>query len=178
MSFAQSPVNERHCVLKIVRFSDGLAENMIVLSHGLEGVQTHYTHRTVICGGDECALCFQGRPTRFLGFVAVSWKVGKGLLRLTSGPATQLMGMRPRPGLWISGLQKNRRSPIKLRKEGFVDVKPSDAYSQLELLNTIAHLFGVGAVDFNESYEFNVDRLRVLACSQTRSEILPFEGGR
>ena len=174
MSFGQSPVNERHCVLKIVRFSDGVAEQLIVLSDCMEGVQTHYTHRTVICGGDECALCFQGRPTRFLGFVVVRWRLGNGLLRLTSGPATQLMGMRPQPGLSITALQKNRRSPIQVRKEGFVDVGPSDSFTQLELLNTIAHLFGVGAVDFNESYEFNVDRLRGLACSQTKSELLPF----
>ena len=174
MSFAQSPVNERHCVLKIVRFCENSRESLVILSDGMEGVATHYTSRTVICGGDDCALCFQGRPTRFLGFVVVRWRLGNGLLRLTSGPATQLMTMRPRPGLSIVALQKNRRSPVLLRRDGMVTVPPSDTYSQLELLNTISHLFGVGSVDFNESYEFNVDRLRVLACKQTKSELLPF----
>lgn len=176
MSFGQSPVNERHCVLRIVRLSPDHYEQMIVISEGMEGVQTHYTNRTVICGGDECKLCFEGRPTRFLGFVVVRWRLGRGLLRLTSGPATQLMAMRPRPGLSLTVKQRNLRSPYQLRKEGFVEVLPSDTVNQLELLNTISHLFGVGSVDFNGSYEENVAQLERLACTQSRSELLPFEG--
>lgn len=177
MSFGQSPVNDRHCVVKIVRLSPSVTEAMIVLSVGMEGVQTHYTYRTVICGGDDCKLCFEGRPTRFLGFVVVQWRLGKGLLRLTSGPATQLMAMRVRPGLSLLVMQRNQRSPFQIRKEGYSDVSPSDTFSQLELLNTISHLFGVGSVEFNDTYEQNVARLQALACQQTKSEVLPFAVG-
>lgn len=175
MSFGQSPLNDPHCVVKIIRLAPDRAEQMVIISAGFEGVQTHYTHRTVICGGDECKLCFQGRPTRFLGFVVVRWRLGKGLLRLTSGPATQLMAMRPRPGLTLLVNQKNARSPYQLKKLGFTDVSPEDTMSQLELLNCLSHLFGVGSVDFNDTYEQNLARLQALAVQQCASELLPFD---
>ncbi len=174
MGFGHSPVSDPHCVVKIVRLPLNQVESLIITSDCMEGVQTHFTDRTVICGGDDCSHCFQGRPTRFLGFIVVRWRLGKGLLRLTSGPATQLMGFNPVPGMTLEVLQKNPRSPIKIRRSGFVKVAPQDSMTQLELLNCLSHLFCVGSVDFNDSYEVNRDRLRRLACTQSKDGMLPF----
>lgn len=173
MSFAQSPVDGAPNVIRIVKLSFDHMEQAIVISEGMEGVQTHYCGRTMICGGPDCSLCFEGRPTRFLGFVVVKWRLGVGLLRLTSGPATQLMGMGARPGLALMILQKSARSPILLRKEGFERVARGEVVTQLELLNCLSHLFGVGSVDFNASYDVNIETLRVLALKQAAIERLP-----
>jgi hypothetical protein len=172
--FGQSPVSSVPNVMKIVKLSPEVVEELICVSDGMEGVQTHYLQRTVICGGAECALCLDGRPTRFLGFVAVRWRLGLGLLRLTSGPATQLMAMQPRPGLVVAVKQKNPRSPIRIQKKGITAVPPDMTISQLELLNCLSHLFGVGSVDFDETYDVNLCRLQALACKQTKGELLPF----
>ncbi len=175
MSFNQSPVQERPNIIRIVRLSDGVQEAVVVASESFEGIQSHFTDHTVLCGGSECPLCFEGRPTRFLGFVAVNWRLGRGLLRLTSGPATQLMGMVPKPGLSLRIVQKSRRSPIQIHRDGFVAIEPRQVVTQLELLNCLAHLFGVGRVDFDCTYDENVESLRVLACKQAARERLPFD---
>ena len=172
--FDQSPVDSVRNVIKIVKLSPDVVEELIVVSDGMEGVQTHYQHRTVICGGAECGFCFEGRPTRFLGFCVVRWRLGLGLLRLTSGPATQLMAMQPMPGLVLAVKQKNHRSPVRIQKQGTTAVPPDQTISQLELLNCLSHLFGVGSVDFDETYDVNVSRLQALACKQTKGELLPF----
>lgn len=174
MSFGQSPVACVPNVMKIVKLSPDVSEELIVVSDGMEGVQTHYQHRTVICGDADCGLCADGRPTRFLGFCAVRWRLGLGLLRLTSGPATQLMAMRPRPGLVLVVKQRNYRSPIQMVKKGTTAVPPDMTVSQLELLNCLSHLFGVGSVDFDLTYDKNVSLLQAAACKQTRGELLPF----
>lgn len=175
MSFAQSPIQERPNIIRIVKLSDGVAEAVVVASETFEGIQSHFTNRTQLCGGQDCPLCFEGRPTRYLGFVVVQWRLGRGLLRLTSGPATQLMGMQPHPGLALTIMQKSRRSPIQLRREGFNPMEPAKVVTQLELLNCLSHLFGLGPVDFDRTYDENVDDLRVLACKQATRATLPFD---
>ncbi len=178
MSFAQSPVQEKANIIRIVKLSDGVQEAVVVASETFEGIQSHYTDHTVLCGGPDCPLCSEGRPTRFLGFVVVNWRLGRGLLRLTSGPATQLMGMLPKPGLSLRVMQKSRRSPIMLIRQGFVRIEPREVVTQLELLNCLAHLFGVGGVDFDLTYKENVENLRALSCKQAAIERLPFDRTR
>ncbi len=172
--FGSTPGGTEGTVIRIVKLSDDRAEEMIVCSETFEGVLSHYTHRSVLCGGKDCPLCYEGRPTRFLGFVVVQWRLGIGLLRLTSIPATRLMAFDPKPGMVMTVVQKNRRSAVQIARGGYASVKPKKVVTQLELLNCLSHLFGVGSVDFNDTYEANVESLRVLACKMAARERLEF----
>lgn len=170
--FGAKPVAEKDHVYDLLEVNAGDRLTVGVLSESLEGVYTHYSGRTLVCPGADCPICTFGRTPRFLGFIVVQFRERKRLLRLTANCALRLLASPPRPGQVYDLTRKSKRSTIQATFRQASIVSPDKVVTRMELLNCLAHLFCLGGIDFDASYESQLEALkdRAMVIAQ-RSEL-------
>lgn len=143
----------------------------VVLSDGIECVDTHFAGRTLVCpGAATCELCRLGKRLDSAGYFVALIVDRQYLVRLSRRALSTRDPRWARPGTVIELQKRSKRATMRISALATSKIGVSgDVVSRLELLNAVACLHLLPRVEFDESYEANCERLRAAAAYNCRT---------
>jgi hypothetical protein len=127
--------------IRIMRIPKGKGLDLLITSATLVGADTHFAQRrTIPCSGPACALCLDGSPVRWHGYVSIcSTRLSaQGVLELTALAATPLIDYQDRHGSLRGASLRAARTGNHDNSPVHCSVNPSDI--DLRTLPPAVHL--------------------------------------